>query len=116
MVLILNYKINFFLFFKKIMIKYFFISSIIFFIGILGLFLTRRHIILLLLCIELIFLAISYNFLIFSVFLDDLLGQFYVLCVLTVAAAESSIGLAILVIFYRLRGGIFLDFINYLKG
>src|SRR5690242_19968110 len=98
------------------MIKYFFISNIIFFIGIMGLFLTRRHIILLLLSIELIFLAINYNFIIFSVFLDDILGQFYVLCIITVAAAESSIGLAILVIFYRLRGGISLDIINYLKG
>jgi NADH:ubiquinone oxidoreductase subunit K len=98
------------------MIKYFFVSCCIFFIGIMGLFLTRRHIIILLLSIELIFLAINFNFIIFSVFLDDILGQFYVLCIITVAAAESSIGLAILVIFYRLRGGISLDIINYLKG
>jgi len=98
------------------MIKYLILSCILFFIGIMGLFLTRRHIILLLLSIELIFLAINYNFIIFSVFLDDLLGQFYALCVITIAAAESSIGLAILVIFYRLRGGISLDIINYLKG
>jgi len=98
------------------MIKYLIASCILFFIGIMGLFLTRRHIILLLLSIELIFLAINYNFIIFSVFLDDLIGQFYALCVITIAAAESSIGLAILVIFYRLRGGISLDIINYLKG
>jgi NADH-quinone oxidoreductase subunit K len=98
------------------MVKYIIISCILFFVGIMGLFLTRRHIILLLLSVELIFLAINYNFIIFSVFLDDLLGQFYALCVITVAAAESSIGLAILVIFYRLRGGISLDIINYLKG
>ena len=98
------------------MIKYLIVSCILFFIGIMGLFLTRRHIILLLLSVELIFLAINYNFIIFSVFLDDLLGQFYALCVITIAAAESSIGLAILVIFYRLRGGISLDIINYLKG
>ena len=98
------------------MIKYLIISCVLFFIGIMGLFLTRRHIILLLLSVELIFLAINYNFMIFSVFLDDLLGQFYALCVITIAAAESSIGLAILVIFYRLRGGISLDIINYLKG
>jgi NADH-quinone oxidoreductase subunit K len=98
------------------MIKYLIVSCILFFIGIMGLFLTRRHIILLLLSIELIFLAINYNFIIFSVFLDDLLGQFFALCVITIAAAESSIGLAILVIFYRLRGGISLDIINYLKG
>jgi len=82
----------------------------------MGLFLTKRHIILLLLSIELIFLAVSYNFLLFSVFLDDILGQFFALCVITIAAAESSIGLSILVIFYKLRGGISLDIINFLKG
>jgi NADH-quinone oxidoreductase subunit K len=98
------------------MIKYFLLSSIIFFVGIMGLFLTRRHIILLILSVELIFLAINYNFIICSVFLDDINGQFYSLCVITIAAAESSVGLAILVIFFKLRGGISLDMINYLKG
>jgi len=82
----------------------------------MGLFLIKRHIILLLLSIELIFLAINYNFLIFSVFLDDIIGQFFALSILTIAAAESSIGLSILVIFYKLRGGISLDIVNYLKG
>lgn len=98
------------------MIKYFFVSSILFFVGVMGLFLTRKHIILLLLSIELIFLSINYNFIIFSIFLDDFLGQFYSLCIITIAAAESSIGLAILVIFFKLRGGIALDIINFLKG
>jgi len=98
------------------MIKVLIISFFIFFVGVLGLFFTRKHIILLLLSIELIFLSINYNFLIFSLYLDDILGQFYVLCVISVAAAESVIGLAILVIFYRLRGGISLDLINLLKG
>jgi len=98
------------------MLKYFIISFILLFIGLMGLFLTKRHIILLLLSIELIFLSVSYNFLLFSVFLDDILGQFFALCVITIAAAESSIGLSILVIFYKLRGGISLDIINYLKG
>src|SRR5689334_7635852 len=98
------------------MLKYFILSLIIFFIGVMGLFLIKRHIILLLLSIELIFLSINYNFLIFSVFLDDILGQFFALSVLTIAAAESSLGLSILVIFYKLRGGISLDIINYLKG
>jgi len=68
------------------------------------------------LCIELIFLAVNYNFLIFSVFVDDIAGQFFALCVITIAAAESAIGLSILVVFYKLRGGISLDIINYLKG
>jgi len=66
--------------------------------------------------LELIFLAINFNFVVFSVFLDDLMGQYYVLAILVVAAAESSIGLSILVIFYRIRGGISIDLINLLKG
>ena len=97
------------------MLKYLLISNFLFLLGIIGLFLTRKHIILLLLCIELIFLAINYNFLVFSVFLDDLLGQYYALCIITVAAAESAIGLAIIVVFFRLRGGISLDIITLLK-
>jgi NADH-quinone oxidoreductase subunit K len=68
------------------------------------------------LSIELIFLSINYNFLVFSVILDDILGQYYGLSILTVAAADSAIGLAILVVFYRLRGGISLDSISLLKG
>ena len=66
--------------------------------------------------IGLIFLAINLNFVIFSLNLDDILGQYYVLSVLVVAAAESAIGLSILVIFYRIRGGISLDLIVLLKG
>jgi NADH-quinone oxidoreductase subunit K len=68
------------------------------------------------LSLELIFLAVNFNFVVFSVFLDDLMGQYYVLAILVVAAAESSIGLSILVIFYRIRGGISIDLINLLKG
>lgn len=98
------------------MLKYFIISSIIFFVGIMGLFFTKRHILLLILSIELIFLAINFNFIFCSIFFDDIIGQFYALSIITIAAAESSIGLAILVIFYKLRGGISLDLINYLKG
>jgi NADH-quinone oxidoreductase subunit K len=98
------------------MSKFLFLSFFIFLTGVMGLFLTRKHIILLLLSIELIFLSINYNFIVFSVFMDDMLGQYYALCILTVAAAESAIGLAILVIFYRLRGAISLDLVNLLKG
>jgi NADH-quinone oxidoreductase subunit K len=68
------------------------------------------------LSLELIFLAVNFNFVVFSVFLDYLMGQYYVLAILVVAAAESSIGLSILVIFYRIRGGISIDLINLLKG
>ena len=98
------------------MLKFLILSVFIFFVGVMGLFLTRKHIILLLLSIELIFLSINYNFVIYSIFLDDLLGQFYVICIITIAAAESAIGLSILVIFYRIRGGISLDIINLLKN
>jgi len=98
------------------MIKYLIASNFLFLCGITGLFLTRKHLIIWLLSVELIFLSINYNFLVFSVILDDVVGQYYGLSILTVAAADSAIGLAILVIFYRLRGGISLDSINLLKG
>jgi len=98
------------------MLKYLIVSNFLFLCGLTGLFLTKKHIILWLLSIELIFLAINYNFIVFSVFLDDLLGQFYVLSILALSAAEAAIGLAILVIFFSLRGGISLDLINVLKG
>ena len=97
------------------MLKYLLISNFLFLLGVLGLFFTRKHIILLLLCLELIFLSVSFNFIVFSIFLEDIVGYFYVLSVITVAAAESAIGLAIVVIFFRLRGGISLDLINLLK-
>lgn len=79
-------------------------------------FFSRKHIIIILLSLELILLSVDINFCIFSVFLDDLLGQLFALLVVTVAAAESSIGLAILIIYYRLRGGISIDLISLLKS
>jgi NADH-quinone oxidoreductase subunit K len=66
--------------------------------------------------IELMLLAINFNFIVFSVFLDDVLGQLFALLVLTVAAAESAIGLAILVVYYRIRGTIAIEFINLMRG
>jgi NADH:ubiquinone oxidoreductase subunit K len=91
-------------------------SFIIFFLGIVGIFIFRKHFINILVSLELILLAINLNFVIFSFYLDDILGQIYCLIVLTVAAAESSIGLALLIIYYRLRGGISIDLINLLKS
>jgi NADH:ubiquinone oxidoreductase subunit K len=91
-------------------------SLIIFFLGIVGIFIFRKHFINILISLELILLAINLNFVIFSFYLDDILGQLYCLIVLTVAAAESSIGLALLIIYYRLRGGISIDLINLLKS
>lgn len=76
----------------------------------------KKHLILLLISIELMLLSVNLNLVIFSVFLEDFVGQFLALFILTVAASESAIGLAILLIYYRLRGTIFINFINTLKG
>jgi len=94
---------------------YLVLSSTIFIIGIFGMFLSRRHLIIILMSLELILLASNINFIIFSVYLDDILGQVYGL-ILTIGAAESAIGLAILIVYYRLRGSISVDIINVLKG
>ena len=91
--------------------KYLMVAMILFLIGLSGIFLNRKNILLLLMSIELMLLAINFNFIVFSVFLDDVLGQLFALLVLTVAAAESAIGLAILVVYYRIRGTIAIEFI-----
>lgn len=96
--------------------RYLFVAMILFLLGLSGIFLNRKNIIILLMSIELMLLSINFNFIIFSVFLDDILGQLFALLVLTVAAAESAIGLAILVIYYRVRGTIAIEFINLMKG
>uniref|UniRef100_A0A7C8ZN75 NADH-ubiquinone oxidoreductase chain 4L n=1 Tax=Opuntia streptacantha TaxID=393608 RepID=A0A7C8ZN75_OPUST len=85
-------------------IKYFTFSMIIFILGIWGILLNRRNILIMLMSIELMLLAVNLNFLVFSVSLDDMMGQLFALLVLTVAAAESAIGLAIFVITFRVRG------------
>lgn len=92
------------------------ISIILFIIGLLGIFLLKRNLIIILMCIELVLLAINFNFIIFSVYLDDAIGQIFALLILTVAAAESSIGLAILVLYYRRKGIISINLMNYIKG
>jgi NADH-quinone oxidoreductase subunit K len=96
--------------------KYLMVAMILFLIGLSGIFLNRKNILLLLMSIELMLLAINFNFIVFSVFLDDVLGQLFALLVLTVAAAESAIGLAILVVYYRIRGTIAIEFINLMRG
>lgn len=98
------------------LVKYLSVSIILFLLGIWGIFLNRKNIIIMLMSIELMLLAVNYNFLVFSVYLDDLVGQIFALLVLTVAAAESAIGLALLVIYYRVRGTIAVEFINLIKG
>jgi NADH-quinone oxidoreductase subunit K len=96
--------------------RYLFVAMVLFLLGLSGIFLNRKNIIILLMSIELMLLSINFNFIIFSVFLDDILGQLFAVLVLTVAAAESAIGLAILVIYYRVRGTIAIEFINLMKG
>lgn len=98
------------------MTKYLFLFFSLFFIGVSGLFVTRKNIIGILICLELILLSINFNFVLFSVYLDDLVGQIFALFVLTVAAAESAIGLAILVVYYRVSGVISVDYLSSLKG
>jgi NADH-quinone oxidoreductase subunit K len=92
------------------------ISSMLFLIGVFGIFLNRKNIIILLMSIELILLAVNINFVSFSYFLNDLLGQIFTLFILTVAAAEAAIGLAILVCFFRNKGSIAVEDANVMKG
>ena len=87
-----------------------------FLVGLSGIFLNRKNIILVLVSIELMLLSINFSFLVGSVYLDDRIGQIFALLVLTIASAESSIGLAILVIYYRVKGTISIEFIKLLQG
>ncbi len=96
--------------------NYFVLSSIVFSIGFLGIFINRKNIISILMSIELMLLAANINFVGFSNVLGDLYGQIFALFVLVVAAAEAAIGLAILIIFFNKSGTISVDFINKLKG
>jgi len=98
------------------LVKFLAVSMTLFLLGIWGIFLNRKNIIIMLMSIELMLLAVNLNFLIFSVYLDDLIGQLFALLILTVAAAESAIGLALLVVYYRIRGTIAVEFINLMKG
>lgn len=91
-------------------------STLLFLIGILGLFLTKKNAIMILICLELLILAVNINFIVGSIFLDDLLGIVYSLINLTSAASESALGLALLILFYRIKGGISLDLISFLKA
>ena len=96
--------------------NYLVVSAILLVIGVFGIFLNRKNVIIVLMSLELILAAVNINFVAFSVFLGDLVGQVFTMFILTVAAAEASIGLAILVCFYRLRNSIFVDEANTMKG
>ena len=91
-------------------------ESILFTLGIFGIFLNRKNVIIILMSIELILLAVNINLVAFSTHLGDITGQIFALLVLTVAAAEAAIGLAILVVFFRNRGTIAVEDINMMKG
>lgn len=92
------------------------VSGLLFTLGICGIFLNRKNIITILMSIELILLAVNINFVAFSVMLNDLTGQIFAMFVLTVAAAEAAIGLAILVIYFRNRGSIAVEDVHLMKG
>ena len=92
------------------------VSAILFVIGVLGIFLNRRNVILMLMAIELLLLSVNLNLVAFSAFLGDMKGQIFAMFVLTVAAAEAAIGLAILVIFFRRRGTIAVDAADQMRG
>jgi NADH-quinone oxidoreductase subunit K len=92
------------------------VAAILFTLGIFGIFLNRKNVIVILMSIELMLLAVNINFVAFSAFLHDLVGQVFAMFVLTVAAAEAAIGLAILVVYFRNRGTIEVEDINLMKG
>ncbi len=92
------------------------VAAILFVLGVLGIFINRRNVILMLMAIELILLSVNINLVAFSAFLGDLTGQVMAMFVLTVAASEAAIGLAILVIFFRRRGSIAVDAAGQMRG
>ena len=92
------------------------VAAILFTLGIFGIFLNRKNIIIILMSIELILLSVNINFVAFSSFMGDIAGQIFALLILTVAAAEAAIGLAILVVYYRNRGSIAVEDVNLMKG
>jgi NADH-quinone oxidoreductase subunit K len=96
--------------------NYLTLGAILFTIGIFGIFLNRKNIIIILMSIELMLLAVNINLVAFSSFLGDIVGQVFALLVLTVAAGEAAIGLAILVVYFRNRGGIEVEDVSQMKG
>src|SRR5690242_17152281 len=96
--------------------NYLSVAAILFTIGVFGIFLNRKNVIIILMSIELILLSVNINFVAFSSYLGNLVGQVFALFVLTVAAAEAAIGLAILVVYFRNRGSIAVETVNLMKG
>ena len=98
------------------LVHYLVVAAVLFTLGVLGIFLNRKNLIVILMAIELILLAVNINLVAFSAALQDLVGQVFAMFVLTVAAGESAIGLAIMVIYFRGRGTISVDDVNRMKG
>lgn len=96
------------------LIKYLFVSVIIFLISFFGLIYNKKSILIILISIELILLSVNILFIVFSIYLDDIVGQIFTIFVLTIAAAETSIGLSLLLVSYRVRGNILIDNFNLL--
>ena len=92
------------------------VGAILFTLGVLGIFLNRKNVIIIMMSVELMLLAVNINFVAFSSYLHDLVGQVFAMFILTVAAAEAAIGLAIVVVFFRNRGTIAVEEISQLKG
>ena len=92
------------------------VAAILFTLGILGIFLNRKNVIVILMSVELMLLAVNINLIAFSAYLNDMVGQVFAMFVLTVAAAEAAIGLAILVVYFRNRGSIAVEDVNMMKG
>ncbi len=92
------------------------VAAILFTLGIFGIFLNKKNVIVIMMSVELILLAVNINFVAFSSYLGDLVGQIFAMFILTVAAAEAAIGLAILVVFFRNRGSVAVEDINAMKG
>lgn len=92
------------------------VAAILFTIGVFGIFLNRKNVIIILMSVELILLSVNINLVAFSSFLHDMVGQVFAMLVLTVAAAEAAIGLAILVVYFRNRGSIAVEDLNVMKG
>nr|APC25071.1 NADH dehydrogenase subunit 4L [Blastocystis sp. subtype 4] len=96
------------------LIKYIFVSVIIFLISFFGLIYNKKSILIILISIELILLSVNILFIVFSIYLDDIIGQLFTLFILTIAAVETSIGLSLLLVSYRVRGNILIDNFNLL--
>lgn len=92
------------------------VNIVLFLISVLGIILNKRNVLVILMCIELMLLSVNMNFILYSIYLDDFYGQLFSLFVLTVAASESAVGLAILIVYYRLLGNIIINGTTALKG